>query len=265
MLKTIAEHARSHQLVPKKSLGQNFLFDLSLCEKIAKASCLTSDDVVLEIGGGTGGLTRGILNHYPKKLFCVETDQRCIQLLKEISDHYQNKLEVIHADALNVKIAQLASEPVRIIANLPYHIGTQLLLNWLEEIEHIKSITIMLQKEVVDRICAPSSTKAYGRLGILCQALCDVYKCFDVSAKAFYPPPKIDSSVVHMIPKSSLPSKTIIKALEKITLAAFNQRRKMVKSSLKDFNFANLGIDPSMRAENITVTQYLEMAARSSK
>ena len=260
MLKSIADHAKSHGLIPKKSLGQNFLFDLSLCEKIAGVSGLNANDTILEIGSGPGGLTRGILNHKPKKLFAIETDARCIKLLEEIGAHYPNKLQVIHRDAMKMKISDISSEPLRIIANLPYHIGTALLINWLGELDRCKSITLMLQKEVVDRICAKIDTKEYGRLSIICQALCDVKKFFDVSAKAFYPPPKIDSSIVHLVPKAILPQKSIIQALEKVTFAAFNQRRKMIRTSLKNFHIEQFGIDTSLRAENLSVEEYLRIA-----
>ena len=165
-------------------------------------------------------------------MFVIEKDKRCISLLNEIHAYF-SAIEIISADALKIKLSSLSAEKIVIIANLPYNIGTELLFRWLDEIEYIESMTLMLQKEVVDRICAKPDSKAYGKLSIMCQIMCDVEKMFDVSPSAFYPPPKVTSTIVKITPKTHIPSKNIIDTVRLITSFAFNQRRKMLKSSLK--------------------------------
>ena len=290
-LLSIAQHAKSHNIVPDKKLGQNFLFDLSLCDKIAKTSGNIKDKIVLEVGPGPAGLSRAILACGPAKLFVIEKDQRCIALLEEIKTYFP-QLEIMNADALNVKLSVIpgltrdpeidknwvpdilqakfrdddVANKITIVANLPYNIGTELLFRWLDEIEYIESITIMLQKEVVDRICASPGSKTYGKLSIMCQLICDVEKEFDVSPAAFYPPPKVTSSIVRIVPKNLQPAQAIIDMVRKITSQAFNQRRKMLKSSLKGLSpdieaiLINCGIDPQDRAENLSVDDFVRIA-----
>lgn len=264
-LPSIAQHAKSHNIVPDKKLGQNFLFDLSLCDKIARTSGNIKDKIVLEVGPGPAGLSRAILACGPAKLFVIEKDQRCIALLEEIKTYFP-QLEIMNADALNVKLSVIVENKITIVANLPYNIGTELLFRWLDEIEYIESITIMLQKEVVDRICANPGSKTYGKLSIMCQLICDVEKEFDVSPAAFYPPPKVTSSIVRIVPKNLQPTQLIIDAVRKITSQAFNQRRKMLKSSLKGISpdiediLVRCGIDPQDRAENLSVDDFVRIA-----
>lgn len=265
MLPSIKQHAKSHDLVPDKKLGQNFLFDQNLCDKIVRSAGFIEGKTVVEIGPGPGGLSRSILSAGIHKLIAIEKDHRCLRLLEEIKDYYKC-LEIIEEDALKVKLSSLNLDKVTIIANLPYNIGTELLMNWLDEIEYVDSITIMLQKEVVDRICSKPSTKSYGRLSIACQLICDIEKQFDVLPSAFFPPPKVTSSIVKLIPKEKQLTKDKLKAVNKIASLAFNQRRKMLKSSLKSLGpeldkiLEKCSINPQARAENLTPEDYLRLA-----
>lgn len=270
-LPSIAKLAKEHGIEPLKRLGQNFIFDESLCDKIVKTSGLINHDVALEIGPGPAGLTRSILKADPKKLIVIETDARCLPLLNEIQKFYPS-LSIKHADALKVKLDDLcASEQVKklkIIANLPYNIGTVLLTSWLHQVSYIQNMTLMLQKEVVDRIIAKPGTKLYGRLSVICQLVCDVERCFDVSPKAFYPAPKIWSSIVQLKPKEVVIPQSLIAKIENITNIAFSGRRKMIKSSLKSLSpdisdiLKELSIDDNLRAENLSPGDYLALAKR---
>ncbi|EEC02116.1 ribosomal RNA adenine dimethylase, putative [Ixodes scapularis] len=275
MLPSIAKHAASHQINPLKKYGQNFIFDSSLCDKIVHASNLAENSRVLEIGPGTGGLTRSILQKKPESLTVIETDERCIPLLNEIKEYYPN-LNIIKQDALKINLTDLSYDivnssksidyKVTIISNLPYHIGTELVIRWLKEARLINNMTLMLQKEVVERICAMPSTKAYGRLSVICQLIAKVEKCFDVAPTAFYPPPKVYSAIVKLIPLENPPSIALINKVEQITKLAFAGRRKMIKSSLKNLVpnihevLTQLKINDNYRAENLTPQDYLRIA-----
>ncbi len=264
ILPSIAKHASKHAIIPLKKYGQNFIFDSSLCDKIVRASDLQKNDLVLEVGPGTAGLTRSILACHPKSLTVIETDYRCIYLLTEIRELYPN-LHIIHGDASKFNISSLNSK-ITIIANLPYQIGTELVVKWLKESSLINSMTLMLQKEVVDRICGKVSTKSYGRLSIISQLICTVDKCFDVSPRAFYPAPKVDSAIVKLVPFSHSLAPELIEKIELITRLAFGERRKMIKSSLKKLAIPiedllkELQIDPSSRAENLSPQDYLSLS-----
>ena len=301
MLPSIAKHAALHQVNPLKKHGQNFIFDSSLCDKIVRASNLAENSRVLEIGPGTGGLTRSILQKNPESLTVIETDERCLPLLNEIKEYYPN-LNIIKQDALKINLTDLSYDivnsvgfaykkleakpitnrratsndigesksidyKVTIISNLPYHIGTELVIRWLKEARLITSMTLMLQKEVVERICAMPSTKAYGRLSVICQLIAKVEKCFDVEPTAFYPPPKVYSAIVKLIPLENPPSIALINKVEQITKLAFAGRRKMIKSSLKNLVPNNihevltqLKINDNYRAENLAPQDYLRIA-----
>jgi 16S rRNA (adenine1518-N6/adenine1519-N6)-dimethyltransferase len=267
MLPSIAKLAAKHGIHPLKKYGQNFIFDESLCDKIVQHSSIDKNSYVLEIGPGTGGLTRSILKIVPKKLTVIETDARCISLLEEIKG-FNDTLEILHQDALKIGLMDIVNgtKKLNIISNLPYNIGTELLINWIRQIEFVENMTLMLQKEVVERIVSKPDSKSYGRLSVICQVTCDVYKCFDVSPKAFYPEPKIWSSIVRLNPKESQPSEEIMKCLEKITFFAFSGRRKMIKSSLKqllpdiEIMLEKLGINSNLRAENLSPETYLSLA-----
>ena len=262
---TISSDAKKHGIIPLKKYSQNFIFDSTLCDKIVRASGVKQNDVVLEIGPGSAGLTRSILNCSPKLLTIVEIDNRCINLLNEIKHDYKN-LNIIQKDALEFDISEISSvdEKVVIVSNLPYNIGTELIVRWIKQSYLISSMTLMLQKEVVDRIRAKCSTKAYSRLSVICQLAFDVEKGFDISRKAFYPMPKVESSIIKLIPKQLCISVDLIKKIEEVTKYAFMQRRKMLKSSLKNLIIASdadrLGIDLTKRAEDLSPEQYMILA-----
>lgn len=266
MLPTIAKLASNHGIVPLKKYGQNFIFDETLCDKIAKASGIKENDVIVEIGPGPAGLSRSILKINPKKLTVIEADKRFIPLLEEIKNVY-NQLDIIYGDALKESFPP-SDIRTHIISNLPYNIGTVLLMNWINQLDLIASMTLMLQKEVVDRITAKVGTKSYGRLSVICQLTCEVQKCFDVSPNAFYPKPKIWSSIVRLVPKNLQADSKILLKLQEITNVAFSARRKMIKSSLKNLSpdinqmLEELQLDSSLRAENLSPDNYLALATR---
>jgi len=253
-----------YELRAKKSMGQNFLLDLNLTCRIARAAGPLDQGTIIEIGPGPGGLTRGLLMEGAQNLVVIERDDRCRPALAEIAAAYPGRLRVISEDALKVDLSSLGPEPRRVAANLPYNIGTALLTNWLETPKNFSSLTIMLQKEVVDRIVAEPGSKTYGRLSILCQWLCNVSPQFDVGPEAFTPPPKVTSAIVRLEPRAEPLAPAPRKILEQITTAAFGQRRKMLRASLKPFGGAALceaaGIDPQLRAENIPVTGFCALA-----
>ncbi|CVI58521.1 MULTISPECIES: 16S rRNA (adenine(1518)-N(6)/adenine(1519)-N(6))-dimethyltransferase RsmA [Agrobacterium] len=257
-----------HGLDAKKSLGQNFLFDLNLTQKIARTAGPLEGVTVIEVGPGPGGLTRAILSLGAKKVIAVERDSRCLPALAEIEAHYPGRLEVIEGDALKTDFEALvpAGEPVRIIANLPYNVGTQLLVNWLLPREWPPfwlSMTLMFQKEVGQRIVAGEGDNHYGRLGVLAGWRTVSEMAFDVPPQAFSPPPKVTSSVVHLLPKDK-PLPCDVAKLEKVTEAAFGQRRKMLRQSVKSLGGETLlekaGIDPTRRAETLSVEEFVTLA-----
>ncbi|MCC8397813.1 MAG: 16S rRNA (adenine(1518)-N(6)/adenine(1519)-N(6))-dimethyltransferase RsmA [Rickettsia endosymbiont of Labidopullus appendiculatus] len=265
-LPSIAKHASKHGITPIRKYGQNFIFDSSLCDKIVRVSGLQENDLVLEVGPGTGGLTRAILACNPKSLTVIETDVRCIPLLMEIRELFLN-MDIIHSDAVKFDLSTLSHNKITIISNLPYQIGTELVIKWLKKLSLISSMTLMLQKEVVDRICGKVGTKSYGRLSVICQLLCSVEKCFDVNPQAFYPAPKVHSAIVKLVPyNNNILTAGLIEKVELITRLAFGKRRKMIKSSLKKLTprieglLAELKIDNSCRAENLSPQDYLSLA-----
>lgn len=256
-----------HGLDARKALGQNFLLDLNLTQKIARTAGPLEGVTVFEVGPGPGGLTRAILSLGAKKVIAVERDARCLPALAEIADHYPGRLEVIEGDALKTDFEGMAPEgPVRIIANLPYNVGTQLLINWLLPKAwppFWESLTLMFQKEVGLRIVAREDDDHYGRLGVLCGWRTQAQMAFDVPPQAFTPPPKVTSSVVHLIPRAE-PLPCDVGKLERVTLAAFGQRRKMLRQSLKPLGgealLAKAGIDPARRAETLSVAEFVALA-----
>ncbi|HOP18840.1 MAG TPA: 16S rRNA (adenine(1518)-N(6)/adenine(1519)-N(6))-dimethyltransferase RsmA [Parvularculaceae bacterium] len=259
-----------YDLGAKKSLGQHFLLDLNLTRKIARAASVSADDRVLEIGPGPGGLTRALLEA-GSKVVAIERDARCIAALEEVSNAYPGKLNVIEADALEIdERALLGPGIVKICANLPYNISTELLIKWLRaNHEHAAPLwsvmALMFQKEVADRILAAPGSKTYGRLSVISQAASRPRRAFDLPARAFTPPPKVDSTVVVFEPaNTTLPN---IAALERVTQAAFSQRRKMLRSSLKSLfgpeteaRLEGVGIAPTTRAEDVSVSDFLALA-----
>ncbi|NTA09753.1 16S rRNA (adenine(1518)-N(6)/adenine(1519)-N(6))-dimethyltransferase RsmA [Agrobacterium tumefaciens] len=257
-----------HGLDAKKSLGQNFLFDLNLTQKIARTAGPLDGVTVIEVGPGPGGLTRAILSLGAKKVIAIERDSRCLPALAEIEAHYPGRLEVIEGDALKTDFEALvpAGEPVRIIANLPYNVGTQLLVNWLLPREWPPfwlSMTLMFQKEVGQRIVAEEGDNHYGRLGVLAGWRTVSEMAFDVPPQAFSPPPKVTSTVVHLLPKEK-PLPCDVAKLEKVTEAAFGQRRKMLRQSVKSLGgevlLEKAGIDATRRAETLSVEEFVTLA-----
>ncbi|WP_425444058.1 16S rRNA (adenine(1518)-N(6)/adenine(1519)-N(6))-dimethyltransferase RsmA [Thalassospira mesophila] len=254
-----------NDLSAKKKFGQNFLFDLNLTGRIARAAAPLEDATVIEIGPGPGGLTRALLFNGTKNLIVIERDPRCQPVLAEISDHYPGCLHVIDGDALNVDVTTLGPAPRKIVANLPYNIGTLLLINWLEKIDDFASLTLMFQKEVAERVVAKPRSKAYGRLSVLCQYLCHCDIQFDVHRSAFTPPPKVTSAVVQLIPKADRGTEINIKSLAIVTQAAFGQRRKMLRASLKSLNIdvlallAQANIAETSRAEELSVEDFVRL------
>ncbi|MEQ1944081.1 16S rRNA (adenine(1518)-N(6)/adenine(1519)-N(6))-dimethyltransferase RsmA [Mesorhizobium sp. VNQ89] len=257
-----------HGLQAKKSLGQNFLLDLNLTGKIARAAGDLSQTTVIEVGPGPGGLTRALLMNGAQRVVAVERDERCLAALAEVSDHYPGRLEVVAGDALQTDFAAIAGagQPVRIVANLPYNIGTELLVRWLTTPQwppFYLSMTLMFQREVAERIVAKPGTDSYGRLGVLAGWRTDARIAFDVPPQAFTPPPKVTSSVVHLTPRQS-PLPANVKTLGRVTEAAFGQRRKMLRQSLKSLGGESLlaaaGIDPTRRAETLSVEEFVRLA-----
>ncbi|NBB49192.1 16S rRNA (adenine(1518)-N(6)/adenine(1519)-N(6))-dimethyltransferase RsmA [Rhizobium sp. CRIBSB] len=266
-LPPLREVIARHGLDAKKALGQNFLLDLNLTQKVARTAGSLEGATVIEVGPGPGGLTRAILALGAKKVIAIERDPRCLPALQEIADHYPGRLEVIEGDALKTDFEALAKgEPVKIIANLPYNVGTQLLVNWLLPRQwppFWQSLTLMFQREVGQRIVAREDDNHYGRLGVLCGWRTEAHMAFDIPPQAFTPPPKVTSTVVHLVPiEKPLPCGP--DKLEKVTLAAFGQRRKMLRQSLKPIGGeALLGraeIDPQRRAETLSVEEFCRLA-----
>ncbi|AMS43439.1 16S rRNA methyltransferase [Aminobacter sp. Y103A] len=256
-----------HGLQAKKALGQNFLLDLNLTGKVARAAGDLTGVTVIEVGPGPGGLTRALLMHGAKKVIAIERDERCLAALAEVSDHYPGRLEVVSGDALKTDFASLAAgEPVKIVANLPYNIGTELLVRWLT-VEtwppFYQSLTLMFQREVAERIVAKPTSSAFGRLGVLAGWRTDARIAFDVPPQAFTPPPKVTSSVIHLEPRRE-PLAADVKVLGRVTEAAFGQRRKMLRQSLKSMGGEKLlqavGIDPTRRAETLSVEEFVALA-----
>jgi 16S rRNA (adenine1518-N6/adenine1519-N6)-dimethyltransferase len=257
---------RDHELRATKKLGQNFLLDLNLTDKIVRAAGDLTGVTAFEIGPGPGGLSRSLLEASTNKVIAIEYDLRAIKALESLSVAAQGKLELHHEDALNIDLCAKSQRPRAIVANLPYNIATPLLIGWLRQVKENKnayqSMTLMFQKEVAQRIVAQVGDKAYGRLAVLCQWLCDVNICFDVPASAFTPAPKVTSSIVHFKPKALNDDEPRFKDVEKVTEKAFGQRRKMIRSSLKDYKdyFDSLGLDETLRAENLSPSQFIALA-----
>ncbi len=269
-LPPLREVIERHGLAAKKSLGQNFLFDLNLTAKIARSAGHLEGVTVVEVGPGPGGLTRALLAGGAKRVIGIERDERCLPALAEIADHYPGRLEIIAADALTIDWCSLGIEgPCRIIANLPYNIGTLLLTRWIGGESWpppFDAFVLMFQREVAERIVAtPEDPHDYGRLSVLCGWRTDARILFDVPPQAFTPPPKITSSVIKLLPRATpLPCRAAI--LAKVTQHAFGQRRKMLRQSLKGLGVdpielcTKVGLDPTARAETVPVEGFVALA-----
>ncbi|HLZ67245.1 MAG TPA: 16S rRNA (adenine(1518)-N(6)/adenine(1519)-N(6))-dimethyltransferase RsmA [Aliidongia sp.] len=265
-LPPLIEVIRRHGLDPKKNLGQNFLLDPRLTAKIARATGPLDGIHVVEIGPGPGGLTRALLEGGAARVVAVERDDRCVAALQELVAAYPDRLAIEPADALEVDPARLVPAPRRIIANLPYNIATPLLIGWLRDITAYDALGLMFQREVAQRLTAKPRTKAYGRLSVLTQWLTEADMAFDIPPGAFYPPPKITSTVVQLIPRAKPLAEARIEDLERVTAAAFGQRRKMLRASLKtlgvdtDGLIARAGVTPTARAEELEVEEFCALA-----
>lgn len=268
-LPPLREVIADHGLSARKSLGQNFLLDLNLTAKIARqAGDLTGCDV-LEIGPGPGGLTRGLLAEGARHVVAIEKDERCLSALADVAAHYPGRLTVLSGDALQIDPMEHLTPPVRVVANLPYNVGTELLVRWLTPDRwppYWTSLTLMFQKEVAQRITAECGSKAYGRLSILAQWRCQVRMAMQIPPEAFTPPPKVTSAVVHLERRETPLYAADAKVLERVVAQAFGQRRKMLRASLKGLVpdiedvLLSVGIKPTDRAENVTVEQFCALA-----
>lgn len=269
-LPPLREVVERHGLMAQKALGQNFLFDLNLTGRIARAAGPLEGQIVVEIGPGPGGLTRALLANGAGRVIAIERDRRCMPALAEIAAHCPGRLEVVDGDALAVDLSNLlGGNPARIVANLPYNIGTPLLVGWLSAEpwpSWWSSLTLMFQREVAERIVATSEQRAaYGRLAVLANWRCETKILFDVPKTAFVPQPKITSSIVQLVPRPQ-PEPCDRRLLERVTLAAFGQRRKMLRQSLKAVLadpapiIEAAGLSPTARAEEIPVTGFVRLA-----
>jgi 16S rRNA (adenine1518-N6/adenine1519-N6)-dimethyltransferase len=257
---------RRFDLGARKSLGQNFLLDINLTRRIARTAAPLEQANIIEIGPGPGGLTRALLLEGAPHVTAIERDQRCIAALRELEAAFPGRLTIVEGDALEIDAASLTSAPRKIVANLPYNIATPLLIGWLGTVRAYESLTLMFQKEVAERLAAAPGDDAYGRLAVLTQWLCTVKLAFDVPPQAFVPPPKITSTVVHLTPRPAPLADCEQRLLERVTAAAFGQRRKMLRSSLKSLGgdaatlIATAGVEPTARAEELSIEQFCALA-----
>lgn len=268
-LPPLREVIARHGLSARKSLGQNFLLDLNLTAKIARQAGALEQCDVLEIGPGPGGLTRGLLAEGARHVLCIEKDSRCLPALAEIAEAYPGRLTVIEGDALEIDPLAHLTSPIRVAANLPYNVGTELLVRWLTPPQwppFWESLTLMFQREVAERIVAQPGSKAYGRLAILAQWRADARIAMQLPPGAFTPPPKVSSSVVHLtaLPEPRFPADAAV--LSRVVAAAFNQRRKMLRASLKgvapdiEDRLRAAGLTPTDRAEQVPLEGFCALA-----
>src|SRR4051794_10208102 len=265
-LPPLREVIARHGIAAQKSLGQNFILDLNLTRRIARAAGRLDGATIIEIGPGPGGLTRALLAEGARRVVAIERDPRCLAALGELAAGYPGRLDLVEGDALALDPAALSEPPRKIVANLPYNIATALLLRWLDQIGDYESLTLMFQREVAERLVAAPRSPAYGRLSVLVQWLTEPKFLFDLPPRAFVPPPKVMSSVVMLTPRDAPPAPAAKPALERVTAAAFGQRRKMLRSSLKSLGvpvddlLAATGIPPTARAEELSVIQFCALA-----
>ena len=268
-LPPLREVISTHKLDAKKSLGQNFILDLNLTAKIARLAGSLDDHDILEVGPGPGGLTRGLLSEGARRVVVLEKDIRCMPALEEIKAAYRNKVQIFNADALEFDSQCHLNGPVRIVSNLPYNVGTELLVRWLTPQDwppFWETLTLMFQKEVAERIIAEPGSKAYGRLSILAQWKANAKIVMALPPEAFSPPPKVHSAVVHLIalPEPRFPAPA--RLLSSTVAMAFNQRRKMLRSSLKaaskdiEMVLRDAGLEPTARAEEISLEGFCALA-----
>lgn len=255
-----------HRIAARKSLGQHFILDLNLTRRIARAAAPLDAGTTIEIGPGPGGLTRALLSEGATRVVAIERDPRCLAALVELAALYPGRLALVEGDALTLDPAALSETPRRIVANLPYNIATALLLNWLDRIGDYESLTLMFQREVAERLVAAPRSPAYGRLSVVTQWLCETRILFDLPPRAFTPPPKVTSSVVRLVPRAAPLAPAAKAVLERVTAAAFGQRRKMLRSSLRSLGvpvealLAAAQITPTARAEELSVAEFCALA-----
>lgn len=270
-LPPLREVIKKHGLTANKALGQNFLLDTQLLSRIAAVPGDLQDSPVFEVGPGPGGLTQALLQA-GAQVTAVERDERCLPALADLSEHFPDQLQVINEDALKIDLAKLFDAPFHIVSNLPYNVGSALLIKWLSSptwLPEWQSLTLMFQREVADRIVAKEGSSTYGRLSILAQWRCDAKLAMSVHRSAFTPPPKVMSAIVHLTPKAQ-PDGVKPEILAKLTQTAFSQRRKMLRQSLKGLPggldaLANAGIDGARRPETVSVEEFVALARFLSK
>jgi 16S rRNA (adenine1518-N6/adenine1519-N6)-dimethyltransferase len=266
-LPPLRETIATHGLDARKRFGQHFLLDLNLTRRIARSAGSLADGTTIEIGPGPGGLTRALLLEGATRVVAIEVDPRAITALAELQTAANGKLEVRGGDALEIEPAALGPAPRRIVANLPYNISTALLVRWLHAADDIADMVLMFQKEVVDRLAAEPRTKDYGRLSVIAQHVCEVRRLFDVAPTAFVPPPKVTSAVARLTPRPRADRLTDLRSLERVTAAAFGQRRKMLRGSLSTLfpdptrTLEGLGLSPTARAEELSVADFVRLSA----
>ncbi len=265
-LPPLREVIARHGLAARKSLGQNFLLDLNLTARIARTAAPLEQVNVIEIGPGPGGLTRALLLAGAGHVTAIERDARCVAALAELAEAFPGRLSIVAGDALELDPATLVPAPRKIVANLPYNIATPLLLSWLGNAAAYQSLTLMFQKEVAQRLAAAPRSKAYGRLSVMTQWLCEVRALFDIPAKAFVPPPKVTSSVLRLTPRAAPLAPCRRDDLERVLAAGFGQRRKMLRQSLKSLGtdaealLAAAGAAPTARAEELGIEEFCALA-----
>jgi 16S rRNA (adenine1518-N6/adenine1519-N6)-dimethyltransferase len=270
-LPPLREVIAKYDLGARRALGQNFLLDLNLTAKIARAAGDLTTGTTIEIGPGPGGLTRALLSHGARELIAIERDARCLGALAEIAAAYPGHLTIIEGDALAIDCATLGTVPRRIVANLPYNIATPLLIKWMQQGATFASLTVMVQKEVADRLIAKPRSKDYGRLSVLTQFLARPRRLFDLPPRAFVPAPKVTSTVIELLPLAEPAFPARLAGLERVTQAAFGQRRKMLRQSLRTLGgntealMAEADITPTARAEELTVAQFAALARALEK
>ncbi len=263
-LPPLREIVARHGIAAQKSLGQHFLFDLNLTRRVVSAAGDLSGINVVEVGAGPGGLTRALLESGARHVYAIERDLRAVAALRELAGMAEGRLTVVEGDALSIDATRIAPAPRRIVANLPYNAGTQMLLNWLVQADAWLGFTLMFQKEVAERIVATRGTKAYGRLSVMAQWLCEARVMFDIPAAAFVPPPNITSAVINLTVRARPLAPAQRTVLETVTRAAFGQRRKMLRRSLSAIGGAELlgalGIPEEARAEELSIEQFCAIA-----
>ena len=265
-LPPLREVIARHGLGAKRALGQHFLLDLNLTRRIARAAGPLAVGTTVEIGPGPGGLTRALLDEGAARVVAIELDARCAMALRELQAVFPARLEIVEGDALEIDIPALAKgQALRIVANLPYNVASPLLVKFLREARAYESLTLMFQKEVAERLTARPKTAAYGRLGVLAVWICEVRRLFDIAPRAFTPPPRVTSTVVRLVPRALQPSAEEFAAFERVTAAAFGQRRKMLRSALGTLGIdaekllAAAGIAATARAEELPIESFVAL------